>query len=294
MKDSLNSDLHMRSGTPKGSLNCDLHMHSKMSDGTDTPAELAIKCAQHGIVFAALTDHDTAAGVTAFACEGLMTITGIEWNVEYTGEELHILGYGFDPAHTAFKAITRELMTNREERAIEMTHRLRQNGFDVCIEEVREKARGIVIGRPHIADVLIEKGYARDMEDAFKNFLTKGKPGYHPRKKLSSKRAIDVTRVAGGVCVMAHPGISADPDLASLLKRLTDEGLWGIEIYYPTHSDEEVAHYERLAREFSLFATRGSDYHGEGRKGVVLGQEKRRSELLERGVEVLMGMRGQS
>ncbi len=259
-----------------------------MSDGTDSPEALARLCVQKGIAFAALTDHDTAAGVDKFSCDGLKTITGIEWNVEYYGEELHILGYGFDPAHPALTEAMLEMKHNREHRAIKIVEKLIDGGYDISLGEVREKARGIVIGRPHIGMVLVDKGYAPTLRDAFDNFLVKGTPGYYTRIKIPSKRVMEITRQAGGVCVMAHPGVTADPDLRSLLKRLCDEGLSGMEIYYTSHTDEEILHYEKLAREFSLFATRGSDYHGYARSEISLGCEHRSSDLLEQGVQKLL------
>ncbi len=267
---------------------CDLHMHSTMSDGTDSPRSLAKMCVENGINFAALTDHDTAAGIGDFAYPGLRTISGIEWNVEYYGEELHILGYGFDPSHPALVEAMLEMKHNRKYRATMMTKKLAAAGYDITIDDVKEKARGIVIGRPHIAMVLVDKGYANTIREAFDKFLVKGAPGYHTRIKIPSRRVIETTNLAGGLCVMAHPGVTNDPDLKALLARLTDEGLSGIEIFYPTHSDEEIALYEKLAAEFSLFATRGSDYHGYTREEIKIGCENRTSPLLEKGTQALL------
>ncbi len=271
-------------------LNCDLHMHSLMSDGTDSPKVLAKRCYDVGIRFAALADHDTAAGAQEFSCEGLRTLTGIEWNVDYEGEELHILGYGFDPKHPALVEVMDEMVQNRIERTVGVVKMLCEAGYEISLQEVETQAKGVVIGRPHIASVLVNKGYAGDSRDAFERFLIKGKAGFYPRKKISPSRAMDVTIQAGGVCVMAHPGITADPELPSLLARLKDEGLSGLEIYYPTHTDEEIAYYEGLSHELSLFATRGSDYHGAMRSGATLGMEKRGSDLLEKGVERLLAL----
>lgn len=276
-------------------MRVDLHMHSTASDGTSPPAALAEECRAAGLTHAILTDHDTAAGVAAFcaacATAGVRAISGVEFNCVYDGE-LHILGYGFDPAHPALARCLAEMAEERARRTGRMVANLNAAGIGVSLERVAEIAGSGVMGRPHIAQALIELHLAADIPEAFAKYLNRGCVGYSHREKLPSREAISLTRAAGGRCVLAHPLLTHDADLPGLIRRLAKEGIEGIEAYYPLHSDADAAFFLKQARELGLFVTAGSDYHGAGRHGTYLGKEARMSLELEAGVRLLFGEEG--
>ena len=168
-----------------------------------------------------------------------------------------------------------------------MVKKLQDQGYPITLERVEEIAGGGVLGRPHIARALLEKGFGENVEDAFKRYLEPGKPGFLPRLKIKSSEAIRLARQAGGHCVLAHPKLAYYPDYDELLTRLKGEGLEGLEVYYPAHSDEEVEFFFGLAKKYDLFLTQGSDYHGKIRKSTQLFREQRGRAALEESVERL-------
>lgn len=275
-------------------MKIDLHMHSTASDGSSTPTQLARECAQIGLTHVALTDHDTAAGVDEFLAEaarqGLHALSGLEYNVVYDGE-MHILAYDFDPHNAPLLEALDEMAQQRITRASRMVAHLQAQGYPLRLERVQEIAGGGVLGRPHIARALAELGYGKDMEDAFKSYLEPGKPGWLPRMKIPSARAIALARQAGGVCVLAHPKLTYYPDFDELLSRLKGEGLSGLEVYYPAHSEQELEFFFGLAKKYDLFITQGSDYHGAIRQSTRLASEQRGGEALQASVERLFSRR---
>ena len=271
-------------------IKIDLHMHSTASDGSYTPRELAQACRDLGMEYAALTDHDTIDGVGEFLDEaariGLKAISGLEFNVAYDGE-MHILAYGIDIGYKPLVDELEILAGQRRERASNMVRKLIAGGFDITMERVNEIAAGGVVGRPHIAKALFESGYGKDLEDAFKTYLEPGGAGYLPRLKIDSRRAIALTREAGGKAVLAHPKLTEYGDFDELLQKLKAQGLEGIEAYYPAHSLRETAYFEKLADRYGLFVTCGSDFHGATRKSTALGKENRANERVRNDVRRL-------
>ncbi len=268
----------------------DLHMHSTASDGSLTPAELAKECKRIGLAKAALTDHDTVDGVEEFLATakaiGLDAVSGLEYNVEYDGE-MHILAYGIDIYNAELREALSVLAEQRITRASRMVQKLQSQGYAITLERVEEIAGGGVLGRPHIARALMEQGYGKDIEDAFKTYLEPGKAGFLPRLKIPSGEAIRLARQAGGMTVLAHPKLTNYPDFDELLLRLKKEGLEGIEVYYPAHSDSEVEYFLALAKKYDLLITEGSDFHGKTRKSTRLGSEQRGGEELAGSVQRL-------
>lgn len=266
----------------------DMHMHSTASDGTSTPALCARLCKEAKVRYCALTDHDTTAGVEEFLNEakklGLNALPAVEFNTEYDGE-LHILGYGIDINNVKLKAKIEELEHYRSTRAQRMVKKLNDNGVDISIERVRRIAGTGVLGRPHIAAALLEKGYVESISDGFKKYISRGCIGYIDRISISRKEAISLIKQAGGIAVFAHPGITNAPDTRAMVKSMLDEGIDGIEVYYPTHSDIQVEEYLRISKEFGLYITCGSDYHGKTRPQVEVNEEKRGDERLAESVE---------
>ncbi|HEX8342511.1 MAG TPA: PHP domain-containing protein [Tepidisphaeraceae bacterium] len=258
----------------------DLHCHSTASDGTLSPAALVEAAAAAGVRALALTDHDTVAGVaeaaTAAGQLGIDFIPGIEISAEYPAPgTLHILGYGIDPRSENLTNLTATLRDGRDTRNPRIVAKLGEIGVAITMDEVQAAAGGDVIGRPHIAAVLLRKGYVSSIKQAFDKYLAQGAPAYFDKERLSPKRALAEIHAAGGVAVLAHPtqlrtGNSAE--LARAVKDLVDLGLAGIEVLHSDHTPSDVAAFEALARRFGLVATAGSDFHGGNKPSIGLGR----------------------
>ncbi|MDO3409366.1 PHP domain-containing protein [Saccharibacillus sp. CPCC 101409] len=247
----------------------DLHMHSTSSDGMNTPAELAELAAERGLAGFALTDHDTVAGVpeAAAAAErsGLDFAPGVEISTRAGGKDIHMLGYFFDPSDGKFRERLAGLRGVRDLRNDLILERLRELGVEITLEEVKDRGGrplgpGESVGRPHMADVLVRKGYADDLRDAFDKYLAEGAAAYVSPPRITPREAADWIREAGGVPVLAHPGLYGDDALVREV--LDDAKPAGIEVRHPDHSPEDEARYRLLAEEYGLLTTAGSDYHG--------------------------------
>ena len=253
----------------------DLHTHSTASDGLHTPTELVELARQAGLTTIALTDHDTTNGLAeaqaAGATSGVTVIPGIEINT-YLPQgrgEAHVLGYYLDMANPDLQSFLQFLRDARVKRGERMVALLRNQGFDITWERVRELAHGTV-GRPHVALALMEKGYATSISDAFDRYISPGRPAYVPRFKMAPEDAVRMLRSVRGVPVLAHPmrlyGLEDD-----LLPRLMEAGLLGLECYYGNYDEPTVEHLLALAEQHGLIATGGTDYHGPGVHPTPLG-----------------------
>jgi len=251
----------------------DLHTHSLCSDGTLSPADLIRRAAGRGVRVLSLSDHDTLAGVAeavaAGAELGIRVIPASELNTESEWGDAHVLGYFIDPADVALEERLRWLRENRERRIELMVERLNQLGYGVSLERVLEIAQGGALGRPHLAEALLEKGYVRAYEEAFDTILAKDSPAYVARIGLTPREAVELVRMHGGVPSLAHPGTVVG--LEALLPKLVAAGLAGIEAYCGDHSLEMTERCLALARTHGLVPTGGSDFHGRGEHGVDLG-----------------------
>ncbi len=250
----------------------DLHAHSTASDGVLRPAELVRAAQAAGLTALALTDHDSMEGVPEAAAEagrvGLRLVPGVELSTDATGREVHILGYFCRGDQPPLADLLAAMRAARRERLERMVEQLRAAGVPVRLERVQELAGGGAPGRAHVARALVEAGWAGSVEEAFERFLLRGRPGYVPRKKLHPVEAVRAVVAAGGVAVLAHPGLIGDD---GVLGELLAAGLGGIEVHYPAHTAEQVARYARLAEELGLVATGGSDFHGRGERWGDLG-----------------------
>lgn len=256
----------------------DMHMHSAASDGKLTPSRLAEECFRLGVRYAALTDHDTIEGQEEFLKRakelGISAVSGIEFNVEHRCE-LHILGYGFDVKDSSLNETLVFLKNERYMRAQRIVKKLVENGYLLSFDRIKQIAGEGVVGRPHIAQALVEKGYCRDMQQAFSEILLEGGAGYVKRERLTAKDAIKLINDAGGKAVCAHPGLMKGEDYDALFTRLKKEGLWGIEVFYSAHTDEQCTFFLDTAHKYGLFATCGTDYHANKYNEKLPGQEKR-------------------
>jgi len=249
----------------------DLHIHSTASDGRLTPEEIVKQALAAGLSAIALTDHDTVDGVQAAlqaaGSSGLEVITGIEFNTDLDGAEIHILGYyltlGNDLAGTL--AILR---TAREARAKMIIARLDRLGIRIDYDRLKQVAGRATLGRPHIARALYEAGYTASVGEAFERYLARGKPAYVSHHMLDPFTAIETVLKADGIPVLAHPGLAKKDDL---IPEFVARGLLGIEVYYPFHTPGDVARYEKICLELGLVMTGGTDCHGPGSSYPSLG-----------------------
>ena len=256
----------------------DLHLHTTASDGTLSPEELVEQARLAGIGLLAVTDHDTAAGVLRAQARGaelgVEVISGIEISAEEQGMELHILGYGIDPAAERLAEMLDWVIRERNGRNEAIAARMRSDGIDVSLGAMEEAHPGATIGRPHFARVLVEQGRAESVAGAFRDWLNPGKPYYLPRERLCLEQAVDTIRGSGGLAVLAHPlqyGCSG-PELRALTERIAAVGIAGMEIYYTGYGRERRRELFSLAREYGLLVTGGSDFHGSNKPEIRLGE----------------------
>jgi predicted metal-dependent phosphoesterase TrpH len=246
----------------------DLHMHTTASDGRSTPEELVAEVASKGIRIMAVTDHDTIAGVAA--CRraardaGVTCHVGIEITSVDQGRDVHVLGYGVDPAHVELGEFLTRQRLDRRRRLEEIAVRLAQLGVPVDIEHAMAEAGrhvGRAMGRPIAAAALVAAGHVADFREAFERYLGDGKPAFVERHGPPVVEVVALIGRAGGVASLAHPGKSQRDHL---IPGLVDAGLPAIEVYHPDHDPIDTARYKQLARSLGLLVTGGSDYHGAG------------------------------
>ena len=262
----------------------DLHCHSTASDGTFAPADVVRLAKESDLVGLALTDHDTIAGLaeaSATAKElGIEFLTGIEISCEVPRPAtLHMLGYGVEIDSPPLKELTSQLMAGRDDRNPRIIRKLNELNVAITLEEVEEQAGGDVIGRPHIAAVMLRKGYVSSIKQAFDKYLATGGLAYFDRDRPTPKRGIELIRQSGGLPVLAHPvqlRTENDAQLESTVKDLADLGLAGIEVIHSDHDDGMFEKCSRLADRFGLLKTGGSDFHGTNKKDIRLGAARGR------------------
>lgn len=256
----------------------DLHTHSTASDGSCAPERLVSLALEGGLSALALTDHDTLAGIErareAAAGTSLRLLAGVEIEIAREEGEFHLLGLELSDRRDGLEAALAKVRTDRNARNLRMIARLREAGFPVSMEELRELAGGEVISRAHLAHLLVRKGIARSIDAAFSRFIGKGKEFYEPRACLALDEACSLIRACGGLPVVAHP-LSLDlrgPALRQELSSAKAAGVAGIEAWHPNHSVKDCRMLARLARDLGLAVTGGSDFHGEHMPRRKLGQ----------------------
>ena len=246
----------------------DFHMHSIYSDGVKSPEELLRHALECKLSMMALTDHDEIDGIKALRAaqkqldpdKTIKIINGCEFSADYKDKSIHILGYRFDETKQELKDFIQYFKAKREERIDEIIKRCNNAGYVISKDDLLKKfPKTQAYGRPHIGQLLIDGGYAKDINEVFKGILRKNSPCYVPKVKVEVPHIIDIIHKAGGLAVMAHPKlVTSDEYVVEMLAYDFD----GMEVYHTKHNDDDVKRYKALAKKYNLFITGGSDYHG--------------------------------
>lgn len=254
----------------KNTIIVDLHTHTTASDGVYSPIQLIDLAVSKGVRTLAITDHDTVAGLPEAlnyaAGIGFHLIPGIEFSIDYPNGSFHLVGLHIDHAHEGFIEATRWLVEERGKRIEKICDDLTRNGINVLLDEVLEEGGGESLGRPHVARVLIRKGYARDMAEVFQNYMVKGRPGYVKKAKIPFAEAISLINQSGGIPVVAHPvslNFSSFRAFVPVIESMIDAGVRGIEVFASMHRDDEVEQFLEIAEMYGLAVSGGSDFHGD-------------------------------
>jgi hypothetical protein len=261
----------------------DLHLHSHFSDGTYGPEELAAQARRYELAAIALTDHDSVEGCpgTAQACAavGIEFITGTELTAEEDGNEVHILGYCVDTQNTILLTQIARFQAVRQNRIREMVVRLNQLKVPLSADAVFALANCKAPGRPHVARALVAAGLCSSLDEAFERFLKKNRPAWVPKFKMSGAEALELIHQAGGVAVLAHPGLNRTDEV---IQGLVEAGMDGIECYHTKHPTATTERYLKIADRFHLLVTGGSDCHGMNKGKPLIGTVKVPYQYLEK------------
>lgn len=259
-------------GTP---LFADLHLHTLFSDGTFPPEELAARGAALGLVAMALTDHDTVEGCDRMgeACRslGVEFVPGTELTSEYDGGEVHLLGYFLDLENPKLLGEIKTFQAVRQSRIHEMVACLNRLDIPLRAETVFELANCRSPGRPHVGRALVQEGFCESLDQAFERFLKKGRPAWVPKHRISALEAIELIHQAGGLAVMAHPGLNHND---KIIPQLAGQGLDGLECFHTKHTLSQAENYIALAERLNLAVTGGSDCHGYSKAKPLIGGVK--------------------
>ncbi len=261
----------------------DLHLHTQFSDGTFTPKELVAHAVQHGLAAIALTDHDTVEGCdeTARECAaaGIEFIVGTELTAEFNDTEVHLLGYFLDPQNERLLAEITKFQAVRQQRIYEMVARINEIGVPLTAESVFALANCKSPGRPHVARALQKAGLVKTLDDAFDRFLKRGRVAWVPKARMSALDSIALIHEAGGLAVMAHPGLNRTDEI---IPGLAAAGLDGLECFHTKHTATMSERYLEIADAHHLLVTGGSDCHGYSKAKPLIGSVKLPYEQVEK------------
>lgn len=250
----------------------DLHLHTQFSDGTFTPEELVAQAQKNGLVCIALTDHDTVEGcaraAAACAAVSMEFIPGAELTAEHADTEVHIIGYFLDTTNATLLDRIAQFQTVRMRRIHEMVAALNRQGLPLKAEAVFALANCKSPGRPHVARALVKEKLIGSLDEAFERYLKRGKPAWVPKTKMSAMESIGLIHQAGGLAVMAHPGLNRTDEI---IPDLVKAGLDGIECFHTKHSTVMSERYLEIAEKHHLLVTGGSDCHGFSKNKPLIG-----------------------
>jgi predicted metal-dependent phosphoesterase TrpH len=252
----------------------DLHSHTNESDGSCSPAELVAEALRAGVTTLGITDHDTFKGydqaVPIAAEAGLELVCGIELSTKLHGRSVHLLGYFLgEESLDEFRDWVTGQQAARRDRNVRLIARLQELGFDITLAEAEARGRGMT-GRPHFAQIMVEKGYVSNLRQAFDDYLDESAKGYVFRAEPQFAEGVQRIRAAGGIASLAHP-VRVKGDIPALMPELCDSGLNAIEAYHSDHTPNDTKLYLGLASRYGLHVTGGSDYHGTVKPNVALG-----------------------
>jgi predicted metal-dependent phosphoesterase TrpH len=261
----------------------DLHLHTQFSDGTFTPEELVERASKLGFAAIALTDHDTVEGcaraAAACAAAQLEFISGTELTAEHADTEVHILAYFVDIQNQVLLTRIAGFQAVRQNRIREMVAALNKLGIPLQAESVFALANCKSPGRPHVARALVKEKFVGNLDEAFERYLKKGRPAWVPKTKMSALESVELIHQAGGLAVMAHPGLNRTDDI---IPHLVAAGLDGIECFHTKHSTAMAERYLEFAERYHLLVTGGSDCHGFSKKAPLIGTVKLPYEHVEK------------
>lgn len=258
-------------------MDVDMHIHTLESDGTYTPEEIILRAMKNNVIALAITDHDTVAGVKAGKAVaeryGMEFIEGIEISCNEENLEVHVLGYYLNLEDEVFLRELAELEEAREKRNRKIIEKFEKIGIIIDIEELKRFAPGNIISRLHFANYLLEKGIVTNKNEAFTKYLGRTGLAYVPKENFSPERAVKMIKANGGFASLAHPKLISlnDEILNDLIARLKECGLDALESQYSSFSKAEKQKFRKLAKKYGLLITGGSDFHGDNREGVDIG-----------------------
>lgn len=261
----------------KGYTMIDLHLHSDASDGTMKPLEVLRAAKEKGLYAIALTDHDTVAGIPSILHSGELTdirfMPGIELSCEAERHEIHILGYNIDIYDPKLLDTLENLRKGRRQRNLSMIEKFREDGIPITLEKLLHGNEHTVITRAHFARVLIEEGYCKNKDQAFKKYVGDGCKYYIPKPYFSPEDAVRLIKDAGGTAVLAHPFQYhfSNAELEKLITELISYGMRGIEVYHSSHHYGQIVKLTEWCRRYGLLATGGSDFHGSNKPDIEIG-----------------------
>ncbi|TCL35907.1 hypothetical protein EV210_110152 [Anaerospora hongkongensis] len=240
----------------------DLHIHTTASDGRLAPQEVIARAVERGLTFIAITDHDTIDGLLLVSHSNILPLTiipGIEFSTDLPYNEVHVLGYCIDVTNLTLQAQLQLIIQDRLTRVEKMVKRLQELGYHISLARVQEIAgTAKALGRPHVAKALVENGYFSTVQDVFNGLLEKNGPAYIPHYKLSPKEVIDLIHLAGGLAILAHPGLVGSD---AIVQEIIALGIDGLEVHHPSHDEAQTNKYAALAEANGLVITGGSDFH---------------------------------
>ena len=255
----------------------DLHTHSTASDGTFSPSDVAALAKDAGLASVALTDHDTTDGLDEFMEAGrrlgIETIPGIELAAGYKNTELHIVGLFIDYKGSALKESMEFIVNERNERNKKMIKALSRIGMEISLQELEENAGGNIITRAHYANVMVNRGYVKNKEEAFDRYISSGRPGYVKRETLTPKSCIEVIRKSGGIPVLAHATLYGYGylEIHNLVGELKEYGLGAMETLYSTYTSRQSEELRKICEYYKLVKSGGSDFHGLNKPDIKIG-----------------------
>lgn len=267
-------------------LGIDLHIHSTASDGSLTPAEILDQAQKLNLAAIAITDHDSINGSREALETGIPSslnfLSGVEISAAHPpffpgSGSFHILGYGIQLEDQALNQALNKLREARKNRNPKIVERLNELGFQISLEEINQTVGQVQLGRPHIAYAMMKKGFVKSIDEAFDKFLGTAKPAYVDKERIACEDAVKMIRRAGGIAVLAHPGllnVEDESKLAALIQNLIEIGMDGIEVYYPEHSPDQIKQYTQLAKKYDLLMTGGTDFHGSITPDIKMGSGK--------------------